>query len=113
MCRGECRGSLPFVAIYLRRTPAIRRRDSEGGERVGADRARSPIPPPRANQLRMGRRDATIAAPGAAAHGDRVLEEVRVTKPNETPRAVNGPPLAYFDHEFLDSDEGRPLRILS
>ena len=36
-----------------------------------------------------------------------------MTKPNETPPAANGPPLAYFDHEFLDSEDGRPLRILS
>jgi uncharacterized protein (TIGR00730 family) len=41
------------------------------------------------------------------------LEEVRVTKPNETPPAAKGPPLAYRDDEFIDSDEGRPLRILS
>jgi uncharacterized protein (TIGR00730 family) len=36
-----------------------------------------------------------------------------VTKPNVPPPAADGPPLAYRDHEFLDSDEGRPLRILS
>ena len=26
---------------------------------------------------------------------------------------VNGQPLAYLDHEFLESDEARPLRILA
>ena len=36
-----------------------------------------------------------------------------MTKSNETPPATDRPPLAYRDHEFLDSDEGRPLRILS
>ena len=36
-----------------------------------------------------------------------------MTKSNETPPAANGPPLAYRDDDFLDSDEGRPLRILS
>ena len=33
-------------------------------------------------------------------------------KPHQAPD-VNRPPLAYRDLEFLDSDEGRPLRILS
>src|SRR5689334_21960405 len=36
-----------------------------------------------------------------------------MTKPNETPSASFGPPLAYHDATFLDSDEGRPVRILS
>ena len=36
-----------------------------------------------------------------------------MTKPDETPPVPSGPPLAYRDLEFLDSDEGRPLRILS
>ena len=36
-----------------------------------------------------------------------------MTKSNVTPPAANRPPLAYRDDEFLDSDEGRPLRILS
>ena len=36
-----------------------------------------------------------------------------MTKPNAPPPAADGPPLAYRDGEFLDSDEGRPLRILS
>jgi uncharacterized protein (TIGR00730 family) len=36
-----------------------------------------------------------------------------LNKSNEPPPAANDPPLAYRDHEFLDSDEGRPLRILS
>ena len=36
-----------------------------------------------------------------------------MTKSNETPPAANRPPLAYRDDDFLDSDEGRPLRILS
>ncbi len=36
-----------------------------------------------------------------------------MTKPDETPPPANGPPLAYRDLEFLDSDEARPLRILS
>jgi hypothetical protein len=34
-------------------------------------------------------------------------------KPDETPPAATRPPLAYRDLEFLDSDEARPLRILS
>jgi uncharacterized protein (TIGR00730 family) len=42
-----------------------------------------------------------------------VFEEVRLTKPNEPSPAANGPPLAYLDRDFLESDEGRPLRILS
>src|SRR5438128_1374382 len=29
------------------------------------------------------------------------------------PASSSGPPLAYRDHEFLDSDAGRPIRILS
>jgi uncharacterized protein (TIGR00730 family) len=49
----------------------------------------------------------------ATARRDPVLEEVPLTKPNAPPSAADGPPLAYRDHEFLDSDEGRPLRILS
>ena len=32
---------------------------------------------------------------------------------NEPPPAGTSPPLAYHDADFLDSDEGRPLRILS
>jgi len=36
-----------------------------------------------------------------------------MTKPNPTPPAGAGPPLAYHNEEFLDSEEGRPLRILS
>ncbi len=36
-----------------------------------------------------------------------------MTEPNQPPPATDGPPLAYHDDEFLDSDEGRPLRILS
>jgi uncharacterized protein (TIGR00730 family) len=36
-----------------------------------------------------------------------------VTHSHERPPATNGPPLAYHDREFLDSDEGRPLRILA
>ena len=36
-----------------------------------------------------------------------------MTKSNEPPPAADGPPLAYRDDDFLDSDEGRPLRILS
>jgi hypothetical protein len=36
-----------------------------------------------------------------------------LTKPNQPPPPANGPPLAYHDDEFLDSEEGRPLRILS
>ena len=36
-----------------------------------------------------------------------------MTKPNQTPAAGAAPPLAYHDEQFLDSEEGRPLRILS
>lgn len=36
-----------------------------------------------------------------------------MTKSNETTRTADGPPLAYHDDDFLDSDEARPLRILS
>lgn len=36
-----------------------------------------------------------------------------MTKPDDPPPADSAPTLAYHDHEFLDSDEGRPLRILS
>jgi hypothetical protein len=36
-----------------------------------------------------------------------------MTKPNETSSTGTRPPLAYHSEEFLDSDEGRPLRILS
>jgi uncharacterized protein (TIGR00730 family) len=36
-----------------------------------------------------------------------------MTKPDHTPPADSRPTLAYHDREFLDSDEGRPLRILS
>ena len=36
-----------------------------------------------------------------------------MTKPGQPLPATKGPPLAYRDDEFLDSDEGRPLRILS
>lgn len=36
-----------------------------------------------------------------------------MTKPDETPPAGARPLLAYHSQEFLDSDEGRPLRILS
>ena len=36
-----------------------------------------------------------------------------MTKSYQTPPTANGPPLAYRDDAFLDSDEGRPLRILS
>jgi len=74
-----------------------------------------------------GNRRHRVRGAGACAHGGRtgyprrstaaahrpVFEEVRLTKPNEPSPAANGPPLAYLDHEFLESDEGRPLRILS
>ena len=36
-----------------------------------------------------------------------------MTKPDQSLPGPSGPPLAYRDHEFLDSDDGRPLRILS
>lgn len=36
-----------------------------------------------------------------------------MTKPRETPADVILPPLAYRDQSFFDSDEARPLRILS
>ena len=36
-----------------------------------------------------------------------------MTKPDQSPHAGITPPLAYHNEEFLDSDEGRPLRILS
>ena len=36
-----------------------------------------------------------------------------MTKPNETSPVASRPPLAYHDQDFLDSDEARPLRILS
>lgn len=36
-----------------------------------------------------------------------------MTKPNETPPPGTRPTLSYHNEEFLDSDEGRPLRILS
>ena len=36
-----------------------------------------------------------------------------MTKPNQPPPAGARPPLAYQNEEFLDSEEGRPLRILS
>jgi uncharacterized protein (TIGR00730 family) len=36
-----------------------------------------------------------------------------MTKPNQTPSASLAPPLAYHDERFLDSEEGRPIRILS
>src|SRR2546426_2442760 len=51
--------------------------------------------------------------PSAIRYRDLALPEIRLTKSNETPPAANGPPLAYRDDNFLDSDEGRPLRILS
>ena len=36
-----------------------------------------------------------------------------MTKPNKTPSSSPSPPLAYHDDSFLDSDEARPVRILS
>jgi uncharacterized protein (TIGR00730 family) len=36
-----------------------------------------------------------------------------MTQPNEAPSPDVPPPLAYQDEDFLDSDDGRPLRILS
>jgi hypothetical protein len=36
-----------------------------------------------------------------------------MTRPPQTPSAGAGPPLAYRDAEFLDSDEARPLRIMA
>ncbi len=36
-----------------------------------------------------------------------------MTKPNPTPPAGTDPPLAYRNAAFLDSDDARPLRILS
>ena len=36
-----------------------------------------------------------------------------MTNANENPRAADRPPLAYRDDQFLDSDDARPLRILS
>jgi hypothetical protein len=36
-----------------------------------------------------------------------------MTKTDDTPPAGARPPLAYHNDEFLDSDDGRPLRILS
>jgi len=36
-----------------------------------------------------------------------------MTKPDEAPLAGTRLPLAYHSEEFLDSDEGRPVRILS
>jgi uncharacterized protein (TIGR00730 family) len=55
----------------------------------------------------------TIAALPSIAHREPALEEARLTKSNPTPPDANRPPLAYHDREFLESDEGRPLRILS
>jgi hypothetical protein len=55
----------------------------------------------------------TIAALPRVAHRDPALEEARLTKSNPTPPDANRPRLAYHDLEFLESDEGRPLRILS
>ena len=37
----------------------------------------------------------------------------RMKPTSSQPPAVPNPPLAYRDHDFLDSDEGRPLRILA
>jgi uncharacterized protein (TIGR00730 family) len=36
-----------------------------------------------------------------------------MTNPEETPPTGTAPPLAYHSEEFLDSEDGRPLRILS
>ena len=36
-----------------------------------------------------------------------------MSKPDEAPAAGSTPVLAYRNEEFLGSDEGRPLRILS
>jgi len=36
-----------------------------------------------------------------------------LTSSDQTPPAETGPPLAYHDAEFLDSDDARPIRILS
>ena len=36
-----------------------------------------------------------------------------MTKPSQTPLAGAAPPLAYHDESFIDSEEGRPIRILS
>lgn len=36
-----------------------------------------------------------------------------MTKPDQTPSAGTAPPLAYRNKRFLDSEEGRPIRILS
>jgi len=43
----------------------------------------------------------------------KFIEEVPLTKPEVKPSTVNRPLLAYRDAGFLDSEEGRPLRILS
>src|SRR2546426_3177359 len=84
-------------------------------------RRRSPQEPMRRSRPRA-RRGSARAAPGrtgyharstAAGYRASVLEETRLTKSNPTPPTANEPPLAYRDDEFLDSDEGRPLRILS
>jgi len=53
------------------------------------------------------------ARSAAIGYCDLVREEIRLATPNETPPAAKGPLLAYRDDGFLDSDEGRPLRILS
>src|SRR5947207_13775439 len=56
---------------------------------------------------------------GACAHGGRtgypprstaaahrpVFEEVRLTKPNKPPPAMNAPPLPYLDPDFLTTHE--------
>jgi uncharacterized protein (TIGR00730 family) len=36
-----------------------------------------------------------------------------LTSPNEIPPAETAPPLAYRDIQFLDSDDARPIRIIS
>jgi len=51
--------------------------------------------------------------PDEARGAGKFIEEVPLTKPGEKPSTANRPLLAYRDPGFLDSEEGRPLRILS
>src|SRR5881396_1317081 len=78
------------------------------GETDGSTRARV-----HGGKIACGSRPDRLPCPTVIGHRDLALPEIRLTKSNETPPAANGPPLAYRDDDFLDSDEGRPLRILS